>query len=262
MSEFVKPIRRTVSVRDAFAHLLDQELVKDLHDNEDICPVCKGTGVRIEPNRYGLSDDPQKHPMFPYEHQSLSFCHNCYNGIVRYCPDCGKQLQRGYLRCDCEAEQKRKREAERQKEIEALERAKKHEPSALGTTFQFCYGSLDNDGFFSEWEEFFEAWDEHSEEGQERPVYVFGTYEINMGFDAADIVSSACEELYEDAYDDISADSIKEMQSFLDQWVKTNGRTAYAEDRKHAVRIPWENYDKSEAGCLTPPTKTEMPVRR
>ena len=111
MSEFVKPIRRTVSVRDAFAHLLDQELVKDLHDNEDICPVCKGTGVRIEPNRYGLSDDPQKHPMFPYEHQSLSFCHNCYNGIVRYCPDCGKQLQRGYLRCDCEAEQKRKREA-------------------------------------------------------------------------------------------------------------------------------------------------------
>ena len=120
MSEFVKPVRETVSVKDAFAHLLEQELVKDLHDNEGICPLCKGTGVSIVPNRYGLSDDPdKKFGMFPYQHQSISFCPNCYNGIVRYCPDCGKQLPRTTLQCDCSAAQQRKWAKEQKKLQEA-----------------------------------------------------------------------------------------------------------------------------------------------
>lgn len=247
MSEFVKPVRRTVNVRDAFADLLNQELVKDLHDNEDICPVCKGTGVRIEPNRYGLSDDPVKNPMFPYQHQSLSFCPNCYNGIVRYCPDCGKQLTRGHLQCSCEAVQRRKQEKKRQAALNDFEQAVKHDSSALGTEFTMCHSDHfpHNEGYFSDWEEFFDCWDDSDyADLAQRPQYVWGTSEIHMSLDAYDIINSACEDMYDDAVDDIGSAAIKEMQNYFDGWLKTNGRTTYIEDRKHAVRIPWEQYDE------------------
>lgn len=74
-----------------------------------------------------------------------------------------------------------------------------------------------------------------------------------MSLDARSIVDSACEDLYEDAFSDIGDAAIAEMQTFFDNWLIANGRTAYLEDHKHAVRIPWEEYDKVEAACLTPP---------
>lgn len=266
MSDFVKPVHEIVSVKDAFAHLLEQELVKDLHDNEGICPVCKGTGVSIVPNRYGLSDDPdKKFGMFPYQHQSISFCPNCYNGIVRYCPDCGKQLPRTTLQCDCSAAQQRKWAKEQKKLQEAFDRATKYEPNALGTKFTMCHSDYFpyNDGYFTDWDEFFDSWNNDDwTDPTQRPQYVWGTSEIHMSLDARSIVDSACEDLYEDAFSDIGDAAIAEMQTFFDNWLIANGRTAYLEDHKHAVRIPWEEYDKVEAACLTPPSTTKLPIRR
>lgn len=103
MPGFVKPTRKVVNIEDAFGELIGKKLIKDLHDNEEICPVCHGTGLRIEDNPYGLSDDPDKRAgQFPYKHQSIRFCPNCYNGVVRFCPDCGKQIPRCRTLCDCD----------------------------------------------------------------------------------------------------------------------------------------------------------------
>lgn len=75
MPGFVKPTRKVVNIEDAFGELIGKKLIKDLHDNEEICPVCHGTGLRIEDNPYGLSDDPDKRAgQFPYKHQSIRFC--------------------------------------------------------------------------------------------------------------------------------------------------------------------------------------------
>lgn len=136
MPGFVKPTRKVVNIEDAFRELIGKKLIKDLHDNEEICPVCHGTGLRIEDNPYGLSDDPDKRAgQFPYKHQSIRFCPNCYNGVVRFCPDCGKQIPRCRTLCDCDAVVQRRQQEENRKEKERLEKAEKHEPNALGSLF-------------------------------------------------------------------------------------------------------------------------------
>ena len=97
-----------------------------------------------------------------------------------------------------------------------------------------------NEGYFSYWEDFFDSWNEEREEFMEKPLYVWGTEKIEMELDAASIVSSACEEMYEDAYDDIGTAAIAEMQHYLDEWKKKHGRTSYLLTTKHAIRIPRE----------------------
>ena len=125
MPGFVKPTRKVVNIEDAFGELIGKKLIKDLHDNEEICPVCHGTGLRIEDNPYGLSDDPDKRAgQFPYKHQSIQFCPNCYNGVVRFCPDCGKQIPRYRTLCDCDAVVQRRQQEENRKEKERLEKQK------------------------------------------------------------------------------------------------------------------------------------------
>lgn len=127
-------------------------------------------------------------------------------------------------------------------EKERLEKAEKHEPDALGSLFTMAQSDFypHNEGYFSCWEDFFDSWNEDCEEFTEKPLYVWGTEEVEMSFDASSIVSDACEDMYEDAYDDIGADAVAEMQRYLDEWKKKYGRTSYLLTTKHAIRIPWE----------------------
>lgn len=196
-----------------------------------------------EDNPYGLSDDPDKRAgQFPYKHQSIQFCPNCYNGVVRFCPDCGKQIPRYRTLCDCDAVVQRRQQEENRKEKERLEKAEKHEPNALGSLFTMAQSDFysHNEGYFSCWEDFFDSWNEDREEFTEKPLYVWGTEEVAMSFDASSIVSNACEDMYEDAYDDIGADAVAEMQRYLNEWKEKYGRTSYLLTTKHAIRIPWE----------------------
>lgn len=126
MPGFVKPTRKVVNIEDAFGELIGKKLIKDLHDNEEICPVCHGIGLRIEDNPYGLSDDPDKRAgQFPYKHQSIRFCPNCYNGVVRFCPDCGKQIPRCRTLCDCDAVVQRRQQEENRKEKGTARKSRK-----------------------------------------------------------------------------------------------------------------------------------------
>ena len=128
------------------------------------------------------------------------------------------------------------------KEKERLEKAEKHEPNALGSLFTMAQSDFysHNEGYFSCWEDFFDSWNEDREEFTEKPLYVWGTEEVEMSFDASSIVSNACEDMYEDAYDDIGADAVTEMQRYLNEWNEKYGRTSYLLTTKHAIRIPWE----------------------
>mgnify|MGYP000769571416 FL=1 len=136
----------------------------------------------------------------------------------------------------------RRQQEENRKEKERLEKAEKHEPNALGSLFTMAQSDFysHNEGYFSCWEDFFDSWNEDREEFTGKPLYVWGTEEVEMSFDASSIVSNACEDMYEDAYDDIGADAVAEMQRYLDEWKKKYGRTSYLLTTKHAIRIPWE----------------------
>ncbi len=252
MSEFVKPVRQKVDVSEGFAELLGKKLLKDLHDDEAICPKCHGVGMRLIDNPYGLSNDPDRRigsGMFPYKHQSITHCDNCYNGVVHICPDCGKQLPRGSLKCDCEAVQRREREKKREKYHQTLAAAQKHDPEALGTTFKMCYSDWlthHNEGYFNDWEEFFENWECLELDGNaptERPEYVWGTTAMSLPLDADSILETATEDMYEGAMSDIGDTGIKALQDALDAWKAEYGcGDTYYSDMKHAVRIPWERY--------------------
>lgn len=165
-----------------------------------------------------------------------------FNGVVRFCPDCGKQIPRCRTLCDCDAVVQRRQQEENRKEKERLEKAEKHEPNALGSLFTMAQSDFypHNEGYFSCWEDFFDSWNEDCEEFVEKPLYVWGTEDVEMSLDASSIVSDACEDMYEDAYDDIGADAVAEMQRYLDEWKKKYGRTSYLLTTKHAIRIPWE----------------------
>ena len=145
-------------------------------------------------------------------------------------------------------EQQRERDEKKRKYQDAIEKAEKHEPNEL---CKFKCGYSDwinhNDGYFFDWQEFFGAWHDFVCECEadgitvpERPVYVWGTEEIEMNLDAGSIIESACEELYDDAMSNIDSSAIKEMQDYLNLWKYRYCLTAYGEDHRHAIRIPWE----------------------
>lgn len=246
MNTFVKPKTEFVSDKEYIESLINANFKKDLHDNEEVCPFCHGTGMRIADNPYGLSDDPEKRAgWFPYQHQSLTFCSHCYNGVIKRCEHCGEFITRGYTVHNCE----------KQKEIDAQEYEKKRQlelidaplaPSDVLKKSDFFYSDDYgyNDGYFSEWEDFFEYWRDNCEDSDcKRPEYVWATDPVRMSINAADIIENATQDLYEDASDDISNSKQKELQDFLDSWCENCGVNMTYYQSKYKVRIPWENYD-------------------
>lgn len=246
MSEFVKP--KTVFVSDAeyIQNLVNANLKKDLHDNEEICQHCHGTGMVVVDNRYGLSDDPDKsRGHFPYNHQSISFCQHCFNGIVYRCPHCGNLIQRGYSVCDCDATKEVKRQEELKKKQEALDKAPiapKEVVDAMECFFSESFSR--NEGYFFDWDEFFEDWFENHNPDDVKPVYVWITEPVEMSVDVQNIIENATDDLYEDASEDITSEARKELQDFVDGWCKRCGvGITYYESHKYKVRIPWEEYN-------------------
>lgn len=246
MSEFIKPKAVNVSDSEYVQALVNVNLRKDLYGDEEVCQHCHGTGMVIVDNIYGLNNDPNKLRLrFPYKHQSLSFCPVCYNGIVHRCKLCGKIMRRGYLKCDCDAQKKIDEENRLEKIRKDFEKA----PIAPDDMVKemLCFFSEQygvNDGYFYDFDEFFEYWYENCTEDDERPEFVWITEPVEMSIDVQNFIESATEELYEDASDDISSEARKELQDFVDGWCKRCGvGTTYYESHKYKVRIPWEDYD-------------------
>lgn len=247
MGKFIKPKRVIVSDKEYIQKLVNANLVKDLHDNEEICPYCHGTGMVIRDNLYGLSDDPDRKVWFPYKHQAITFCQYCFNGVILRCKLCGEVIQRGYTKHNCKQQRTIDEKLREQKKREEFEKAPLL-PEEKQKDYEYFFSEeyTHDNGYFNDWEEFFDDWEnEHEEYGDVRPEYVWVTEPVEMSINAESIAEQATEDLYEDAYDDIPDEEIKRLQVILDYWAKTCGvSTTYYESHKYKVRIPWEDYNK------------------
>lgn len=95
----------SINVLEEIKNILPDTLEKDLQDDdEEICPVCHGLGVVLDNNIYRIEGDTSedaKKSVFPYNHQAINFCPNCFNGVIRLCKYCNKPLKKGLTQCDC-----------------------------------------------------------------------------------------------------------------------------------------------------------------
>lgn len=223
-------------------------LEKDLMENEAICPVCNGTGVVKRNNVYGIENDTSeiaKKKHFPYNHQSLSLCSNCYNGVVRICKFCGKQINREYInKCDCEQYKKNEENKKRIKYQEIINNAEK---ISWDSASEYVYDEKSNKFFLNEdefadyyWDlyqegkHYYKNFDEYFE--NEIPKVLWNCEKTKIKIDAENIVEYACEDLHDDAYNNV--DGINELQDYLDAWCdKQLGTTTYYPYYKEYIEI-------------------------
>ncbi|WP_201319076.1 hypothetical protein [Paenibacillus sp. EPM92] len=238
---FKKPERVHVDALAYLSGILKNGLTKDLQDHQIICPVCQGTGLALTEQRYGIKGDPDKRAAFPYTSQYIVGCQNCFTGIVNLCRHCTAQLPRSKSQCDCE-----KSKAERAAEHSAKARAifdkaikvKADDEIAKGMGMYYFDSYPYNEGYFSDFDEFFEWWEESHEPGEERPQYVWGTDCMGLILDADSILENATEDLHEEAFNRIEEKD--ELKAFLEAWcAKQQGTTTYYSTQKYAIEIPW-----------------------
>lgn len=237
-----------VDIKNTSQKILPQYLVKDLLENEHICPVCHGLGMRIENNVYGIKGDTSKagqREHFPYKHQSLSFCRSCFNGVQELCEFCGEPYkQPGYRHCDCEGFQRAEEEKRIKKWEETVAKAKEVQESDVDTML-YCE---EFDAYYSEVDDFFEEYErEYSDEGvytKPERLWVCSVTEISL--DADSTIESACDKLHEDASGNCD---YKSLQKLLDGWCKEQTETTtYYPCYKEYVKIDWSRYEKNR--CL------------
>ena len=227
----------SMSLSEEIKKVLPNTLEKDLQDNEAICPTCHGLGVIAVHNKYGIKGDTSeiaKREHFPYDHQSVWLCPNCYNGVIKLCEYCGKPFRKGSLQCNCEQVKERRREAEAKKYNEIILKAKEIPESSVETML-YCE---ENDEYYDSTDDFLEAY--YEDEFGTRPEILWVCSESSISLDAYDIVSTACEELHEDAAENCE---IKELQGILDNWCKEQtGAITYYPNYHEYVRINWDDY--------------------
>lgn len=209
------------------------KLEKHLSKNEEICEDCRGLGMKVDNNVFGIKGYKHSKGMtFPFNNQLLSFCPSCYNGIRKRCEHCNELIRKGWTVCNCETVRKQKDE---QQEREARERWNKVPKisleNALANTGMLYVEDFDEyvaSNAFEDWIEY-----QRDEDGYFDPkdlrIYVTSCESIYLS--AADIIENALEELHEDA--EVSNKATEQLQSFLDKWCKENGsgtQTYYADE--------------------------------
>ena len=238
----------SINVSEEIKNIFPLTLEKDLQDNEAICPVCHGLGIVQSNNVYGIKGDTSEaaqKSMFPYNHQSFTLCPNCYNGVIHLCKYCGKQIRKGSVDyCDCEeykAKEKRNKLAEYQ---ERINKAKEINFTDIDSDMWFY--DEQSDKFFTEIESFVDFYfdkDKTTEELMNNVPNILWLCDfVDISIDADSIIEDACEELHEEARENISFDDIKELQDMLDTWCENQAgtKTAYPNYQKYVrVRKEW-----------------------
>ena len=239
----------SINVSEEIKNILPNILEKDLQDNEKICPVCHGLGVVVDNNIYGIKGDTSeaaKKSMFPYNHQAIKFCPNCYNGVIRLCEYCGKPLPRCTSRCDCEQYKAKEEEENRIKYREKVLEAEEVDIKDIDSEMWFYDEQTDD--YFSDIDYFVDSYKDSDEyESDEEmmnnlPEVLWLTNPVDITMVADSIIESACEELHEDTSENISDGDRKKLQNMLDEWCKkqTGTRTIYPNYKKYVrVRKEW-----------------------
>lgn len=247
----VKKLRHVeIPLRPFLEKLIDRKIEKDLDDGEVLCPTCGGFSLILRDNPHFREVDPLHVAQYKNEQLILKSCPDCLNGVVRRCKLCGEIIRRGWLKHDCEQQRALDRAEEERKEAERLAKASVAPPEVEKGCLAF-FSDYYSGGFFEGWDVFFEEWWEleKDKEYPVRPEYVWATTPEEFSIDARNICESATEDLYEDAYDDISDKDLERLQALLDDWCKSTGvGTTCRVYYKYKVRIPWEEYEKEENG--------------
>lgn len=231
--------QKKIVVKDIISKILPEVLVKDLQENERICTTCKGLGVRAVRNEFGIRGDTSeraKEKRFPYEHQSLNFCPDCFNGVQKLCEYCGKPIKKGYIdKCDCKEYLRKQEEIRIAKWNEIMAKAEEVDEKDV-TNMLYCE---ETDRYYNSVEDFFEEWecDEHDEEDI-KPEILWVTEEVKLSFDAGSVLENACDQLHEEASEYCN---VEELQELLDVYAKKQtGTTTYFPQHKQYIRINWE----------------------
>lgn len=239
--------REEVNLHEAIQKSFPRILIKDLTEHERICPVCNGLGMRIEDNVYGIKGDTSevgRKYHFPYKHQSLSFCQSCFNGVQRLCTYCGQPYKnQAYLHCDCEGQKKADEEERIKKWNEKVANAVAVDEKDVDTML-YCE---EFDEYYDTVDDFFDDYSCNYEDMEvyNKPERLWVTSDRKIFIDASYIIENACEDLYEDARDNISDKDIKQLQSFLDNWCKKQiGTTTYYPCYEQYVEIDWSKYSE------------------
>lgn len=186
--------------------------------------MCNGLGVVLDNNIYGIKGDKSeatKKSMFPYNHQAIKFYPNCYNGVIRLCEYCGQPLSRCTSRCDCEQYKAKEEQEKRIKYQEKISKAEEVDIKDIDSEMWFYDEQTDD--YFSDIDSFVDAYKDFDEyESDEEmmnnlPEVLWLTDSIDISMDADWIVENACEELHEDASENISGEDKKELQDILDE---------------------------------------------
>lgn len=183
-------------------------------ENEMLCPTCDGIGWLESEKGY------------------LQKCPNCYDGIIYLCPNCGKPKRGMCMNEEC----MKKFDVEQEKL--RYDKAQKYTLDTVPSKSKIMLYSdvyKYNEGYFSEIEDFI---DYCNDEGIRVPNYVWGTNETQINLDAHDIIESACDDLWEGAYDSIDSKDIAELQSLFDNWCKNQtGTRTYSVDYKCCILL-------------------------
>lgn len=222
----------TINIEETVKKMFPKDLIKDLQENERICPTCHGLGMRIENNIYGIHGDTSeaaKREHFPYKHQALSFCPDCYNGVQKLCKYCGKPFKvKGYYHCDCDGFKKVEEEKRIAKWNETIAKAKEVQESDVKTMlyceeFDKCYDSTDD---------FFEYWaSDCDDEDVVKPERLWVCSVAEISIDADSVNENACDDLHEDASENCDYGS---LQKALNEWCKEQTGTGNA---THDVQV-------------------------
>jgi len=81
------------------------------------------------------------------------------------------------------------------------------------------------------------------EESEVRPDHYWACTSAGISVDADSIIENACEEHHEDAYGEISRESEKELQEFLDAWCAKQSVATFYPDFSTAVLVTWPKVD-------------------
>lgn len=193
-------------------------------ENQIICDVCGGTGW--------LQDDKETY---------IEKC-KCNNGMWDICQYCGKPLKYPYTRrCDCkeyilnEKIERNKRYAEHEESLLTKSKVKTTLFEADKSKVEMMYSNVYpyNEGYFSDIEEL-EGWCEENE--VEMPNYVWGTYKTKISIDGESIVESACDDLHEGAFSNVT--NLDVLQEFLNEWCdKQTGTDTYYVDYDYVILL-------------------------
>lgn len=211
-----------------------------LKANTTHCKACNGIGW-----------------LYDKEKEHLVWCKECGgDGLVHLCIYCGNPVNSRYFSIVCghkECIEKNRKERALNLKKKREENEKKMFKSAQKISYEECpefyreclfLDSYSEEGkFFEDFEELFE-W--AGEKGITIPEYVWATNCTQITLNARDMVSNACEELWEEAYYQISEEDIKELQEYLDEWCKKQtGTMTYTPNYNYAIKVP-KNIKKGE----------------